>query len=326
MSKKCISSAGLVYFHICGTVSEEGEVCLQTCDSYRYFENGFYEQAKENVLETEFDEDVFHVMGVIGVQEKVDAIENVVRDGIRGNMQRICERKNLKKRDSVFDSYGNAFYQLVQEFFCEEPIHFPCGSAVEGPEWKLYYVFDGNPDHENMGRVADSLVTIWIEKEAPIIMGKQLMIRSFFMRDLLDRKVVACIPSKESDTWNILFEGGTSIPIDLEMSYSKDTVSYNELGFFSMSELSQIIMEPAYSFGKIYYPRELCNEWQKVFLFLCAIQKTEWTLNTFGPIYKQFLHFLESNICLTENAPSFISKEDGLQVLLIEIESIRKFL
>ncbi len=51
------------------------------------------------------------------------------------------------------------------------------------------------------------------------VVWKQLMIRSFFVRDFIGRKVIASFPNIENGSWRFIFEGGHQISIDEEFSY-----------------------------------------------------------------------------------------------------------
>lgn len=327
MGKIQISSAGLVYFHLCGRVLDDNKICISQTNSYSYFEKGFYSNVKENIWKTQNENEIVHLFGVVGESSKVDAIQQIIKHGIQNNVQRIIERKRISKKNSSLDQYGNTFFRLIQEYFCEELDHFPCGGAFHDSQYTVYYVYAGDENgDENVNMLANSMVELWIENEEPSLLGRQLMIRSFFMRDFIDRKVVACVPSIETGIWNVVLEGGIRIILDSEVPYSKEVMSYVDIGLFSISGLDDMLLETAYAFGKMYYPRELCKEWQRVFLYLCAIQEIEWNIDSFSRVYKKFLKYVEDNICFSEKTPTIISKEKGLNVLLIELKNIRMFL
>ncbi len=42
--------------------------------------------------------------------------------------------------------------------------------------------------------VADQIVKLWLEREKPMLCGQQLMIKSFFLRDFVGRKMLAALP------------------------------------------------------------------------------------------------------------------------------------
>lgn len=124
----------------------------------------------------------------------------------------------------------------MQEFFYEDILKTPHSNMVESDNWKIYYMYGGIPDNRHMVAAVDGIVNTWLEIEEPTMVGKQLMIRSFFMKDLVDRKVVACIPAREFSGWNILFEGGIKVPVNSEILYSKATATFDELGFFQCQD------------------------------------------------------------------------------------------
>lgn len=94
MGEKSIASAGLVYFYLCGNVSDEGSVYLEPVDSYRCLANGFYEKIKGSFSETRDEDDVIHIMGVIGTSDKVEIIGEAVKRGLQDNAKRIIHGKN----------------------------------------------------------------------------------------------------------------------------------------------------------------------------------------------------------------------------------------
>ena len=100
----------------------------------------------------------------------------------------------------------------------------------------------------------------------------------------------------------------------------------NDLGVFCTSNVQSVLLNPIYAYGKWFYPNDICEEWHKVFLYLCAVSEYEWNLSNMGNVYRRFLKFLEENICLTMKVDPLISKEQYYKVLLIHIENYRAFL
>lgn len=242
------------------------------------------------------------------------------------NYERILNYKTIQTQDASLDEIGNRCFHLIQEFFCKEKNHYPFQYYEDNEDWNLYYIWNGDPNNENSENIADALISLWLEKEEPILCGKQMMIRSLFMKDFVNRKVIATLPFSDSNYWNLIFEGGNTLSLNPELSYVKDTPSFNSLGFFSVSELNNIILNPFYALNKLYTPNSLSTEWHKVFLYLCAISDMNWTLDNSPKYYLSFLNFLEKHICNTEEATSIITKEKYFQAQLIYIENIRQFL
>lgn len=323
MQNKTIS-AGLVYFYLCGTL-KDNQIALEVVDSYHNLPEGFYKKIRCHLFEKEAIGDMVHVFGVIGNSEKVNNLSSIIKNGFDSNVSNLLNGKRIKKSNRQLDELGNTYFKIIQEFFLEEPGHFPYAVNHENDEWTVSCVWCSNAAESKIHVLANSTFSIWLENEVPTAVGKQLMLRSFFVRDFANRKVLACIPKSGSSEWQLLFEGGTVLSLG-EEDYYKGTASPNSLGFFSISGIDNMLTNPAYSFGIILYPDDISAEWHKVFLFACAISDIEWTAQTFEQTYKKFLDFLQHNICDRVDASSFISKEQGIDIFLIKIQNVRNFL
>lgn len=78
--------------------------------------------------------------------------------------------------------------------------------------------------------VVNEIVSCWIEQEKPLICGKQLITRSFFLKDFIGRKLITAMPETESNSWRLIFEGGHQLNINENLLYSKETLNPNDLG------------------------------------------------------------------------------------------------
>lgn len=146
------------------------------------------------------------------------------------------------------------------------------------------------------------------------------------MRDFIGRKVIASLPDIDNGGWRFIFEGGHQISMKEEFSYSKETFHPNDLGGFCSSNLQSILMNPIYAYGQWFQPTDVCEEWHKVFLYLCAVSDNEWNVANISKIYDKFLDFLQRNICITVETPTLISKSQYYKILLIHITNFRNFL
>ncbi len=174
--------------------------------------------------------------------------------------------------------------------------------------------------------IIDGIVSLWLERELPKLSGSQLMIRSFFLRDFVGRKAIAALPETQTGAWRFLFEGGHQVLLSEKDSYSKETLHPNDLPAFCSSNIQSILLNPIYAYGKWFQPTDVCEEWHKVFLYLCAVSDTEWNVQNLSNVYENFLNVLEENVCTTVISPSIISKEIYFDTLLIQISKFREFL
>lgn len=290
-----LCSAGLLYVYLSG-YEENGRLSIQPIDSYRYIENGLYHRIMETAERSDCDDNAVHIFAVVGPKDKANTVHSIIENDLKENFKRILANKSIKINTEKLDGVGNTFFRCVQEFFCEQPGHFPK---------RIHYVFDDiivggiccsrMPD-EAGDSVTGACISLWMEREAPMLCGQQLMTRSFFMRDFIGRKVITSIPDEETGLWRMVFEGGHQIYMDSDAPYTKETLHPNDLGAFCASNTLSVLINPVYAYGKWFQPNDICEEWHKVFLYLCAVSETEWDQSKICRIYEQFLIFLERNI------------------------------
>lgn len=175
-----IISAGLVYFYLCGALKDD-LIALEAVDSYRNLPEGFYDNIRRRLSNKEDVPDVVHIFGIIGDPKKVDNISTIIRSGFDSNASNILNGKRIKKTNLQLDHLGNTYFKIIQEFFLEEQGHFPYVLNREGEEWNVNCIWCSNAAESKIHGLADSALTIWLENEVPTIVGKQLMLRSFFM-------------------------------------------------------------------------------------------------------------------------------------------------
>lgn len=318
-----ISSAGLVYVYLNGY--QEGDaLMIQPVDTYHYMGDDFYQKVTEKTSEEQGR--TYHMFVAVGAKERAAEMYSILANGIRENFQRILDGKTIRKSMRCLDRTGNVFFQCVQELFCERPGHFPVQIAGDYGSFAITGISCSRSPAERDDRLVDQFISLWVEREAPFLHGQQLMIRSFLFRDLVGRKVIACIPQMRTGDWSLILEGGHQLMMDEELSYVRRAMHPDDLGAFSSSTVQTILMNPIYAYGKCFYPDALCDDWHKVFLYLCAVVDVEWEIDSISKVYEEFLTVLQSYICETVDAEAIIPKETYWRVLLVHIQRFRKFL
>lgn len=320
-----IISAGLVYVYING-YEEDGFLNMQITDSYHHIDDGFYQQVMKNADLADEDDNMIHIFAVIGAKAKAVSVYQVIEDELKKNVQRILGGDNIHKSSKKLDNTGNEFFKCVQEFFFEQSSHYPKRLFIDCKSFVFAGIYCSSLQEDMADSIADDIVSMWMEREKPCLYGKQLMFHSFFINDFLGRKVVASIPHSQTGQWHLIFEGGMQLPLEREFPYSKETIHPNDLGAFCTSSIQTILMNPIYSYGMWLKPNDICQEWHKVFVYLCASSDYVWNKYNFPKVYERFLNFLEENICETIEVDPMISKETYHDVLLKHIESFRNFM
>lgn len=321
-TKKKICSAGLLYFYIAGT-GEDSRMNVYPIDTFSNLPDGFYE--KVSLLSEDFDDysEGVEVFGVIGLPDRVDAVKQLLESGIKNNYERIIDGKEIHKSSKLLDDYGNSFFRLVQEYFCEKPDHYPVGYSFADNGWKIYYMHKGGEPYD---QYAENAISVWTNAEHPTILGRQIMIKSFLFRDLVGRKVVGNIPNYEDNIWNVIFEGGITLPTGDGAHFTGEKLDPSMTEKFCVSQIDTILNNPSYAYGKIFFPTQLCAQWCKALLFTCAISDNEWDEFNLSGVISLFVSFLEKYICDTASAPPIISTEKYVKVFLKTIGDVRTFL
>ncbi len=319
------SSAGLLYVYLNG-FEEDGMICAQPIDSYRHIGEGLYDSIMEAAADADEEEQVIHMFSVVGPKEKADAVFSILEDGLRNNYQRLLSGQRIRMKDSRLDRTGNAFFRCIQEFYCDLADHYPQKVRQNRGDAYLNGIACSHMPAPRRDAVMTALASLWLEREAPKLCGRQLMTKSFFLRDFVGRKVISALPETETGAWRLIFDGGHQLHLLEDAPYRKDTLHPNDLGAFCSSNVESILLNPVYGYGKLFQPYDICEEWHKAFLYLCAVSDTKWNYTAIRRIYERFLRFLEKNICLTEKAPPLLSKGIYLEALLRQIAKYREFL
>ena len=302
------SSAGLLYIYLNG-YEENGKLFMQTIDTYRYIGDELYYRIMETLELTNEDEDIVHIFAVVGPKDKADAVIPL-----------------FKTSTQTLDDIGNEFFRCVQEFYCDQHNHFSKNIYHSYDDIVVGGICSNHMSNEKGDLVIDKIINLWLEIEQPELCGKQLMTKSFFMKDFVGRKLITSLPDIETGLCRLVFEGGHQLYLSEKAPYMKETLHPNDLGAFCSSNIQSILLTPIYAYGKWLQPKDICEEWHKVFLYLCAISDIEWEQDSIRKVYERFLSFLEENICLTMEALPFISVEEYCNSLLIHISNFREFL
>ncbi len=321
--KENISSAGILYLYIGGD-ENEGMLYLNQVDSYSYIGEELYRQIMKSAENS--DKNTIHIFAIVGNKEKADSIYALFENELKENFHRILSDKAIRKSCTELDETGNSFFRCVQEFYCEQAGHFPKRIYFDFGKFIFGGIVCSDLENEEGDMIASALVDLWLQREKPMLCGKQLMTRSFFLRDFINRKVVMALPNMEKNSWRLLFEGGHQLLLDNDAPYCKETMHPYDLESFCSSNLQTTLLNPIYGYGKWLQPNDICEEWHKVFLYLCAVSDNDWNLESFSSAYECFLKLLEDNICISDDIKPFFDKELQCNVLLTRINDFRKFL
>lgn len=322
-TKDKICSAGLIYFYITGVARDDGLMNIDVVESGSHLPDAFYNNASKFSISFDNYPDGIEVFGVIGSANRIEPIKNIVRTEIKNNYYRILNSEEILTQNSVFDEYGNCFFKLVQEYFCERTDGIATEYKLKTDEWELYCIHKGG---EKFSQYAENALSIWLDAEQPKIMGKQLVLRSFLFRDLIGRKVVGNTPDYRDGSWNVIFEGGIKLPTGNNDVFIGEKLDFDMLDRLTISQIDEVLNNPSYTYGKVFLPIPSCSQWYKTLLYTCAISYKKWNKKSFSKVMERFICFLEEYICQGIPAPPIVSKDLFIGAALKEIDKMRELL
>lgn len=172
----------------------------------------------------------------------------------------------------------------------------------------------------------DSIVDLWLTYETPQLYGKQILLKSYALKDFTGRKIIGVYPNYSLGNWNLLLEGGIKIPLGENRIYSNTAVTSEDFFRWTQGEIYNILNNPCYSYGIFFNPIDLFYEWQRALIYQLAILPKELDIMILEKIYNEFLEFIKNEVCFYQNGPAIIPREKALEVLKIQINEMRNYL
>lgn len=332
MGNQMVSSAGMLFLYLAGEVTDGSVTCIYKTDSYSH-PLDFYEQVSA-LREDVSDKAELELFCVLGVPEKVDAIEAFVEGSMKERTLEIWKEQKMgemeektDKNHALPDWVEAEFERLIQEYiFQEDKMLFPRKCRMEMEGYDMYCLWGGMNSEDDGHLWLEETAAMWTEAEKPFLFGKQMMIQTFELSDLTGRKVIGAIHGFAEEGWYLLIEGGMKLYLNREIPYLRELIGVRDMGLFTVSEIDRITSNPVYAYGRGYQPQELCEEWHKAFLFTAALAEQVWEEASFVPVYEKFLSFLEENISEVWEAKALLEKKMYWSVMIGHIDEIRGYL
>lgn len=332
MGNQMVSSAGMLFLYLAGEVTDGSVTCIYKTDSYSH-PLDFYEQVSA-LREEVSDEAELELFCVLGVPEKVDAIEAFVEESMKERTLEIWKEQKMGemeektvKNHAIPDWVEAEFERLIQEYiFQEDKMLFSRKCRMEMEGYDMYCLWGGMNSEDDGHLWLEETAAMWTEAEKPFLFGKQMMIQTFELSDLTGRKVIGAIHGFAEEGWYLLIEGGMKLYLNREIPYLRELIGVRDIGLFTVSEIDRITSNPVYAYGRAYQPQELCEEWHKAFLFTAALAEQVWEEASFVPVYERFLAFLEENISEVWEAKALLEKKMYWSVMIGHIDEIRGYL
>ncbi|PQP81064.1 hypothetical protein C0Q44_21715 [Paenibacillus sp. PCH8] len=319
--------------------SQGDEFVVRCIDNYNYPFHDFMLKAQTN--EWPPTDAVSHTKNprlfvISGHRDKVFRVERSWKKRIKNVFMQLLQRKQMMERINDKELKETERYCLeslyclyLSELVTDENIYYPEAKIFhnEGDDLVIlvFYMSTSPSDHQ-FEKVKDT-VNFWIDRERPFLKGYQCLIRSFILRNMVGRKVLASFPDSYGN-WGLLLEGGMFLPLkeDLELGLSK--LKSEHIGEWTAGEVEEILLNPIYSFGFYYEHSDLVCEWFYVFLYVLAtLEEDKLKRIDFELLYRNFYDYIAENICpYIQIEQRIITISDYVKVLRITLENVRSYL
>ncbi|WP_019849930.1 restriction endonuclease [Desulfitobacterium sp. PCE1] len=240
---------------------------------------------------------------VVGNREKVHHVEQAWRTKVQQVFAQFLQHKpvleKIKQKVQAIETYClESFYWLyLSEGMRAEGIQYPRQWRIENEEcvlWAFYWT--RHPDDDPVDRVEQS-VSFWLDRERPALKGYQCLIRSFVLRNMTGRKVLASIPDSEGN-WGLVLEGGLFLPLAYDFEAGLSKLNSSHIQRWTVGEVEEILLDPVYTLGYHYPYPDLVGEWLYVFFYaLATMDEDRLTDVDLELLYQRFCDYLGNHIC-----------------------------
>lgn len=297
-------STGLLLTIVDGFIGDE-TMMIHPIDNYHY---PFGDFAQKVLAGNESSADltdwlkVPRLYLVVGHREKVHHVEQAWRTKVQQVFAQFLQHKpvleKIKQKVQAIETYClESFYWLyLSEGMSAEGIHYPRQWRIENGDCVLWAFYWTHPDDNPIDRV-EQTVSFWLDRERPLLKGYQCLIRSFVLRNMTGRKVLAPIPDSEGN-WGLVLEGGLFLPLadDFEAGLSK--LNSTHIHQSTIGEVEEILLNPVYTLGYHYLHPDLVSEWLYVFFYALATMDEDRLADVdLELLYQRFCDYLGNHIC-----------------------------
>lgn len=328
-------SAGLLLTIIDGFI-KDGEMMIQSIDNYHYPFHDFVGRVQAGELVSADPEDCIRAPRlylIAGHKDKINRIEQTWRTKIKQAFEQFLRNKQIlkkiKSRVEEVESYClESFYWLyLSELMAADYVDYPREMKFENEDLVILAFYrTPNPDDNPLDRV-EQTISFWVDREHPTLKGYQCLTRSFVLRNMIGRKVLATIPDREGN-WGLVLEGGVFLPLadDFEPGLSK--LNGTHINRWTIGEVEEILLNPIYAFGYYYQHTDLVCEWFYVFLYaLATIDEKSLTAIDFERLYRRFCDYIGKHICpYTPIQEKIIKVDQFVAVLKMTLNDIKEYL
>ena len=281
-------------------------IIIQSVDNYRNPFGDFQRKIQwsdRNFIELEEHIKVPRIFIVAGHKDKINYVEHVWRNNINQAFDKIIQGeqifKKIENKIRVVENYclESFFWTYLSEVITTEYVNYPQTLKTENENTTILAFYWSSNPYDNPVEEVNQTISFWISIENPLLKGYQCLIRSFVLKNLHGRKVLAAIPDVEGG-WGLVLEGGLYLPLTYDFEEGLGKLNSSHIHKWSISEIEEILLNPIYAFGYYFQHMDLVSEWFYVFLYVLAtIDESELQNIDFEFLYRRFCKYISKHIC-----------------------------
>lgn len=307
------------------------QILINNINSYKYLPDEFIQKIISNREEFKGGKEVFCIFGT---SDEINIINNEIKESINilSQNKEICIRKDIigniyNDREDEEKIMIEKIYQLLINIIPQKKLkNISIREIVICDDLSTLILYYTDKPSQEIDEEIYDIVRFYVDTETPYYKGKQIMIRSFLLEDIKDRKVLA-VTTDSTGEWYALLEGGIKLYLSESNFYESRKVNSADYPIWTGLEIDSIIHNPMYVTGKKFEPYELFEEWSNIFCYALAILEVEYSIEVLKAMYKDFLTFMEDNICYGQEAPKLnIPEETFIMAFANTIKHIRNYL
>ncbi|MEK3915914.1 restriction endonuclease [Paenibacillus sp. FSL H7-0331] len=331
-------SSGLLLSIVDSYIRDE-EMMVQCTDSYSYPFNNFVQNAQKRNLNSLDIEDCLQVPRlyiIAGHKNKVNQVEQVWRSRVKQAFDQLLKSERiLKKIQDKVNATTNHYclesmhWLYLSELMTADHAYYPREikyTIEDGNLVILIFYWTADPNENPLDEV-EQTINFWMDREQPNLKGNQCLIRSFILRNMIGRRVLAAFSDRQGN-WGTLLEGGIFLPLADDFEYGLSKLSRMHIGQWTIGEVEEILLNPIYAFGYYYEHIDLISEWFYVLLYeLATTDENKLEGVNLEHVYRRFCEYLGKHICpYTLIEQKIIEINQFIQVLEKKLDAIRSYL
>lgn len=328
----------LVFAYLCGILDEKNNrVEVKQVNSMKFAFQEFEEEIlsiQDEIKHIKENENVLELFCIIGNEELISNVDEIFNKSILNFFEKIVSKDlfqykkllNINKIENK-STLNTLLFLYLKHLVYDDHIRYPIKFLDDKGVISLCYYsnYDGNTDRSTF---AKTIYDIWYQNEQPSFFGKQVITKSFMLDDLNGRRIISHFSDNETGETCLLLEGGLKVYLRANYPYFREKINRFDFNVLSIGELDTIIFNPIYAFNKYYRPYELYEDWQKVLNYVLAISNINWNINNLQKIHKNFMLFMEKEICEIEYVngnSTIISKKEYYTAYICMLQQIRNY-